>query len=91
MTPTRYIAQLCALGYVALGLAACAKDTPVPPQKLTPPAPTLMLAPEILEPIPKCEAQTACRVKHYANVRAQYGRLADRTRGLQSYVRELKL
>lgn len=86
-----YIARMCALGYVALGLAACAKDTPVPPAKLTPPAAQLMLAPENLEPIPKCEAQTACRIKHYAAVRAQYGRLADRTRGLQSYVRELQL
>ena len=91
MTPTRYITRMCALGYVALGLAACAGKPPVPPAKLTPPAPALMLAPEILEPIPKCEAQTACRVKHYANVRAQYGRLADRARGLQSYVRELQL
>lgn len=71
---------------VSLALGGCPGDKPLPPAALTPPPAALLLAPEPLDKIPACEAQPACRIKHYAAVRAQYGRLADRTRGLQSYV-----
>lgn len=72
---------------IVLALGACSNAPPVPPSKLLPPPAQLMAEPEALDPIPACEGEETCRARYYAASRAQYGTLADRTRGLQRWAR----
>lgn len=72
---------------LGLGIGGCSSTPPVPPAALAPPPAELMVAPAALEPIPACEGEKACRIRHYARTRTRYAETAERLRGLQRWVR----
>lgn len=89
--PRLKVAPVALAMAVAATLGACAgKDVPVAVEALAPPSADLMVPPEPLPDVPACEGQPQCRAAYYTQSRAQYGRLADRTRGLQRYVNTIR-
>ena len=70
---------------IALALGACSKAV-IPPSMLAPPPAELMIEPAALEPIPECEGEQRCRVRHYARSRQQYAETSERLRHLQRWV-----